>query len=445
MCGLISVCGREALACRKMPLDAVASAKTAAKRWQASSAFEILRPYDDDLAATLTSGAILLIDASYLRIGGLSALARRQELEERAEQPHIFMRPAAAAAALRAADRRVCFLTHCWRSSQHPDPDGATCAALLRFLRHPLGAHVVGVFVDYASMHQAPRSPEQQNMFNAALSAIVDGYASPLGTTVAKFSIIPACTAETAATIGIHGPPETARAAVDAAIARANGHIGMGSLEFIPAPQQWSDRIGTRGRHGDQQEDAAAVTVLLDVVDEDPYEAAVSVACGPAPQLCARARIKVNECKQLAEPGVWRAELRSAAEAAKVVAKLQAWPEAAGLGEGAHAFRWYNDTPYSQRGWTTLESAASGETVARVVFSSPHAATALAQLPAKVIEIGGATPTAVAQEGADVGGARSRIERIRAALRDPAQTHFSAQGDRELVVKMFTVAMVAWW
>ena len=45
----------------------------------------------------------------------------------------------------RTADRRVCFLTHAWRSCVHPDPDGATLAALLRFLRHPLGAHIVGV------------------------------------------------------------------------------------------------------------------------------------------------------------------------------------------------------------------------------------------------------------------------------------------------------------
>ena len=61
------------------------------------------------------------------------------------------------------------------------------------------------------------------------------------------------------------------------------------------------------------------------------------------------------------------------------------------------------------------------------------------------MEVSGAAPTAVAQEAADVAGARSRIERIRAALQDPAQTQFSERGDRELVVKMFTVAMVAWW
>ena len=72
------------------------------------------------------------------------------------------MPPAAAAAALRAADRRVCFLTHAWRCCVHPDPDGATLAALLRLLRDPLGAHVVGVFVDFACLPQWPRTAEQE-------------------------------------------------------------------------------------------------------------------------------------------------------------------------------------------------------------------------------------------------------------------------------------------
>ena len=75
-------------------------------------------------------------------------LARRQDLEARAEP--IFMPPAKAAAALRCADRRVCFLTHAWRSGVHPDPDLSTLDALVRFLRHPLGQNVVGVFVDFA-------------------------------------------------------------------------------------------------------------------------------------------------------------------------------------------------------------------------------------------------------------------------------------------------------
>ena len=76
--------------------------------------------------------------------------------------------PAAAAAALRAADRRVCFLTHAWRSCVHPDPDGATLAALLRFLRDPLGAHVVGVFVDFACLHQPPRTAREHSVFKSA-------------------------------------------------------------------------------------------------------------------------------------------------------------------------------------------------------------------------------------------------------------------------------------
>ena len=110
-------------------------------------------------------------DADFLRADGLVELASRQDLDtrERLERVAIFLSPRDAAAALRAGNRSVCFLTHAWRSREHPDPDGATFDALLRFLRHPLGAAIVGVFVDFACLHQPPRTPEQEIGFGAAL------------------------------------------------------------------------------------------------------------------------------------------------------------------------------------------------------------------------------------------------------------------------------------
>ena len=128
-------------------------------------------PFDDPLAEAIKGGAIRLLDAAALRAGALPELARRQDLEERerAGGPALLLPPAAAAAALRAADRRVCFLTHAWKTCAHPDPDGATLAALTRFLRHPLGAHIVGVFVDFACLHQPPRTKEQEEAFRSAL------------------------------------------------------------------------------------------------------------------------------------------------------------------------------------------------------------------------------------------------------------------------------------
>ena len=66
--------------------------------------------------------------------------------------PHearFFLAPEAAAAALRNAKRELCFLSHAWRTVVHPDPDGATLDALLRFLRSPVGSLVKGVFLDF--------------------------------------------------------------------------------------------------------------------------------------------------------------------------------------------------------------------------------------------------------------------------------------------------------
>ena len=76
---------------------------------------------DEPLVAVLGSGAIRLLDASQLRAGRLARLARRQDLPDSA-----FLSTAAAVEALRAADRRVCFVSHAWRTVVDPDPDGAT-------------------------------------------------------------------------------------------------------------------------------------------------------------------------------------------------------------------------------------------------------------------------------------------------------------------------------
>jgi hypothetical protein len=161
-----------------------------------------LTTYDTKLAKALSTGCIKLLDASALRHGKILAndaqpeFVRRQELEERERAgTDFFLAPAAAAAALRAADRRICFLTHAWRATNHPDPDGATLAALLRFLRSPLGTHVVAVFVDVACLHQHPRSAEQETTFQEALKVLPKGFASPLGTTVLRFAYVPPCPA----------------------------------------------------------------------------------------------------------------------------------------------------------------------------------------------------------------------------------------------------------
>ena len=135
-----------------------------------------IKPFDDALAAALEAGHLRLLDASFLRRGGLPAFVRRQDVEEKPRKAgRTFLSPEAASEALRAADRRVCFLTHAWRHAVAPDPDGATLRALVRFLCDEVGEYIVGVFVDFMCLHQPPRTAEQEVAFGAALKVLANG------------------------------------------------------------------------------------------------------------------------------------------------------------------------------------------------------------------------------------------------------------------------------
>ena len=134
------------------------------------SALAPLAPFDDGLIKCLGSGAIRLLDAEALRADKLATFASRKDLEARGQKKaRVFLPPQRAAEALRGARRHVCMLTHAWRTPTDPDPDGSTFTALQRFLRDPLGAHIVGVFVDFACLHQHPRTNEQDAGFSVPL------------------------------------------------------------------------------------------------------------------------------------------------------------------------------------------------------------------------------------------------------------------------------------
>ena len=198
-----------------------------------------------------------LLDAAALREGKLKAFSRRQDLEKREHESNetLFLSPAAAALALRAADRRVCFVTHAWRASVHPDLRGTTLAALLRFLRGPLGAHVVGVFVDFACLHQWPRTPRQDLAYQTALKVMADGFASPLGTTVARFTAVPACPEALAPVVAVVGAPAWAAKTVRAALV-GKGKLGAAvrgkrpwrkvvKLEYDESKRVWLAELGS--------------------------------------------------------------------------------------------------------------------------------------------------------------------------------------------------------
>ena len=157
-----------------------------------------LNALDGRLAAVLRSGAIKLIRADYLRDenseAALPTIVRRQDLEsvERRRGIRIFLSPKEAVAALRASNRSLGALTYGWCSPDHPDVTGEYLAAVRRFLRSPLGAHLKALFWDFPSLPQKPRSGVESQLFGAALKVMGDVYASALGTTVLRHREIPA-------------------------------------------------------------------------------------------------------------------------------------------------------------------------------------------------------------------------------------------------------------
>ena len=154
----------------------------------AHAAFPFLAALDDKLEAAIASGAIKLLYADFVRSGKLKVLRRRQDLEALEAEcgKKIFLTPEEAVAALRANDRRIGALTYGWSTMDHPDQTGTYLSNVRRFLRCPLGTHIVAVFWDYASLHQKPRTPAQDAFFSQALGVMGDVYASALATTVMR-------------------------------------------------------------------------------------------------------------------------------------------------------------------------------------------------------------------------------------------------------------------
>ena len=415
-----------------------------------------LKPWDGALAKVLAAGHTRLIDADFLRSSGLKLLARRQDLEqrERAEEATIFLSNADAAAALRSADRRVCLVAHGWRTCVHPDPDGAMLAALLRFLRHPLGAHVVGVFVDFACLHQPPRTDDEVCSYQLALGVMAKGLASPLGTTVARCSTVPPCPPAMSAVVCVRGPGEADAAAVKSALqgswlGRATGGVGgreLLALEFLADVGVW------RAEFESAAEAAEAVSEARAAAEAPPPARpgdGTFAWCNALPMPSYGKEIVVTAearaaAKRAAE--VEAARLAEEEDAKRAAAKGRSRGVAAEwearVAETAPAVRQARAAVAAEaarvaaagRGWPTFESGVCCEMVAQLSVV-PTVAAKLSKLPAKLIEIGD-RPRVINIEAA-APAVLPRLERIGAALRNEAETQFTACGDREVVARLF--------
>ena len=116
-------------------------------------AIPLLMALDDKLEASFLSGAINLLDATFLRDEkALARLERRQDLEAREAKKgiKIFLTPDEAVKELRKNERSIGSLTYGWGCPDHPDPSGLYLVAVRRFLRSKHGAHIRACFWECA-------------------------------------------------------------------------------------------------------------------------------------------------------------------------------------------------------------------------------------------------------------------------------------------------------
>ena len=117
---------------------------------------------DGPLLAGLRRGDLRLLRCSWLLdhaevalrvpVGGdkggktVLRMLRCQDLPDAA-----FFTPEEAAALLQRRDRSVLALSYGWLTAAHPEPDGTTFAAVLKYLRAEPSARACGLFWDFAS------------------------------------------------------------------------------------------------------------------------------------------------------------------------------------------------------------------------------------------------------------------------------------------------------
>lgn len=153
---------------------------------------------DAQCADALRRGDIALLSMYELLKRKPEAIGRRQDLEAM-PGPSLFVPPRHAAQLLRAEKRHVLMLSYGWGAPGTPDPTGEVLRHVLRFLEWLRDEYSLsekeqrnfGVFWDYPSLHQRPRTDAQDVQFKRALRVMAFLYASPLGSCVLQHRGMP--------------------------------------------------------------------------------------------------------------------------------------------------------------------------------------------------------------------------------------------------------------
>ena len=157
---------------------------------------KFLHKKDAPPLAALSQGIVRLVNVRWLlrqKVGNSGwVIPRHQDLRPMTD---ALLPPATAARLLDSNTRSVFVLSYGWLSKGAPDPDGRRAARILAFFaqldKKGLLPSECGLFWDYASLPQKPRTVAEDEVFKQGLEVMATLYASALGTCVIQLKEIP--------------------------------------------------------------------------------------------------------------------------------------------------------------------------------------------------------------------------------------------------------------
>jgi hypothetical protein len=166
---------------------------------------------DGAVISALELGHVRLVSAAYLLRHSTKKLCRQQDL---ASIKGALLTPQQAVKLMRAADRRVFAVSYGWLSAGSPDPFGKRLEAIQQALLWLRGRKLLprdaGVFLDFCSLPQKPRTAAEDAAFQAGLGSMANLYASALGVTVLQLKAVPPRPKEVAGAVRVLRLPRLA-------------------------------------------------------------------------------------------------------------------------------------------------------------------------------------------------------------------------------------------
>jgi len=190
------------------------------------------RKLDEAIRALVEDGTIRLLRCSWLLSTDASGaiLCRQQDLP-----PEAFFSCNEAAELLGRGDRSVLALSYRWLTAVHPDPFGSTLAAVRRYLASDPRLASCGLFWDFGSLSQKPRTSGENAAFKRGLKVMTNVYASLASTAVVQLKDIPPRPREYNGRVTVFDAPAGASSGSDGIDASVRADLGRfgGTVEEL--------------------------------------------------------------------------------------------------------------------------------------------------------------------------------------------------------------------